>query len=52
MIDLCTGTGAFTYAFESTQKVKVVFANDMEPSHEILTDGFPFQPFSIAGKQS
>ena len=32
MIDLCAGTGAFTYAFESTNKVDVVFANDMEES--------------------
>ena len=36
MVDLFTGTGAFSYAFHLTKKVKTIFANDMIDSSEMI----------------
>jgi DNA (cytosine-5)-methyltransferase 1 len=38
LIDLCAGTGAFSYAFQKTNKVTTVFANDFDESSKKIYD--------------
>jgi len=38
MIDLFAGTGAFTYAFQETNKVECVFANDFDKNSKLMYD--------------
>jgi site-specific DNA-cytosine methylase len=38
MIDLCAGTGAFSYVLSKTGKVDVVFANDIDESSKKIYD--------------
>lgn len=38
MIDLCAGTGAFSYAFESSKMVDVIYANDIDESSKLMYD--------------
>jgi DNA (cytosine-5)-methyltransferase 1 len=38
LVDLCAGTGAFSLAFEQTNKVNTIFANDCEPNSKIIYD--------------
>jgi DNA (cytosine-5)-methyltransferase 1 len=38
MIDLFSGTGAFTLAFQHTEKVQCVFANDMIDASKVIYD--------------
>ena len=41
LAEFCAGTGAFSYAFEKTQKVETVFSNDFEPNSEkIFNENF------------
>jgi len=38
LLDLCSGTGAFSYAFHQTNKVKTIFANDILDSSKAIFD--------------
>jgi DNA (cytosine-5)-methyltransferase 1 len=38
MIDLCAGTGAFTIAFDETNRVETIFANDILDSSKAIYD--------------
>jgi DNA (cytosine-5)-methyltransferase 1 len=38
MIDLCAGTGAFSYAFHATGQVETVYANDMVDASKTIYD--------------
>lgn len=38
MIDLCAGTGAFSLAFSDTNRVDVVFANDVVKESKLAYD--------------
>jgi DNA (cytosine-5)-methyltransferase 1 len=47
MIDLCAGTGCVGIAFESTQKVKCIFANDIEKHAKTMTELNGNPPFAL-----
>ena len=38
LVDLCTGTGAFSYAFHQSKVVKTIFANDLLSSSKEIFD--------------
>lgn len=38
MIDLCAGTGAFSYAFQQTDLIDVVYANDIDENSKKIYD--------------
>jgi len=46
LLELCTGTGGFSVGFHQTNKVKTVYANDIEESSKtIYKDNFPATMF-------
>jgi DNA (cytosine-5)-methyltransferase 1 len=48
IIDLFSGTGAFTYVFENTNKFKCVFSNDFDKNSEIIYKlNFPLCNFNL-----